>query len=112
MKSTLRVVLSTLTCFLCLSWVASAPAAAQVYTIKDLGTLPGETNSVAYNLNDAGQVVGQSGLYGFLWSGGTMSELILPNGVLSVAQGISPGGAVVGSSHALNNPTHAFLYTA
>jgi len=111
MKSRMRHILFTLSCLLALTWGASAPTHAQVYTIKDLGALPGETSAIAYNINDAGQVVGQSGLYGFLWSNGTMTELILPGGALSIAQGISPGGAVVGSSHALNEHTHAFLYS-
>ncbi len=110
MQSRIRTVLFTVVSFICFHFALSVPTYAQVYGIKDLGVLPGQTNSIAYNLNDAGQVVGQSGLYGFLWSGGTMTELILPGGSLSLAQGISPGGAVVGDSHTLNTPTHAFLY--
>jgi probable HAF family extracellular repeat protein len=111
MKSQMRKILFTLTSCLTLALSAFTPTQAQVYAITDLGALPGETSSMAYNLNDSGQVVGQSGLYGFLWNNGTMTELILPGGVLSVAQGISPGGAVVGASHPLNDHTHAFMYS-
>lgn len=53
-----------------------------IYKLTDLGTLPGFSNSVAYGLNDRGQVVGET-----------------YNGAVDPSAGPSAG------------PTHAFLYS-
>ncbi len=42
---------------------------------RDLGTLPGETTSLANAINARGQVVGVSGSRAFLWHDGTMMDL-------------------------------------
>src|SRR5690242_3243356 len=47
--------------FLTLTLISSAQA-APLYTLHDLGTLPGETFSVAWGINASGQVVGGSGV--------------------------------------------------
>jgi probable HAF family extracellular repeat protein len=79
--------------------------------MQDLGTPPGYTNSVAYGINDSGQVVGESytsgGWHAFLYEDGQMQDLgTLPGGTYSVAYGINDSGQVVGSSGG-----HAFLYS-
>lgn len=47
--------------------VVSTDARAQPYTAIDLGVLPGQTSSVATDINDRFQVVGYSGDQAFLW---------------------------------------------
>lgn len=43
--------------------------------MRDLGVLPGESDSEATAINEAGQIVGVSGNRGFLWEDGVMSEI-------------------------------------
>src|SRR5437016_1749395 len=83
--------------------------------ITDLGTLPGDTQSIAYGINNADQVVGYSAnstnvYHAFLWQNGTMTDLgTLPGGLGSVAYGINDAGQIIGFS--LIGPTpHAFLW--
>jgi probable HAF family extracellular repeat protein len=69
-------------------------------TIQDLGTLGG-SSSIAYCINNAGQVVGEadtaSGACAFLYSSGTMTPL----SVLSGASAINDSGQIAGwSGHA------------
>jgi probable HAF family extracellular repeat protein len=104
--TTLSMLLSSI--YLILS--AAAPTYAQVYAIQDLGTLPQGSDCYAYNLNDAGQVVGSSGSNGFLWTNGQMTSLSLPGGTISFAMGINTQGAVVGESYMSNNIPRAFEY--
>jgi probable HAF family extracellular repeat protein len=71
--------------------------------LRDIGTLPGDTASEAFGINNAGTVVGYSsgptGARAFVWSGGTMQNLgTLPGGDFSKAFGISDNGLIVGSS--------------
>src|SRR4051794_27690828 len=79
------------------------PATAQVYTITDLGTLPGTDKSTALGINAAGQVVGTSHMSGhyhpFLWDGGAMSSLSAGEGF---AQAVNAAGqiALSGFGHA------------
>jgi probable HAF family extracellular repeat protein len=58
----------------------SAPAASSQFTITDLGTLPGGTNSYALSINNLGQVVGHSNTgqnlgteIAFFWDGSMLS---------------------------------------
>jgi probable HAF family extracellular repeat protein len=44
-------------------------------TFTDLGTLPGGTSSIAYDVNDGGQIVGSSSNIGFVWQVGVMTDL-------------------------------------
>ena len=89
------------------------------YTIKDLGTLDGGHYSQAYDINDAGQVVGTSvgdstGSFphAFLYSDGLMKDLgTLEGGSASEAFGINDAGQVVGETRLSNNSLHAFLYS-
>ncbi|MHC4082592.1 MAG: DUF3466 family protein [Planctomycetota bacterium] len=70
--------------------------------LTDLGTLGG-SSSLAYGINDVGQVVGYSWveqqLRGFLWEDGQMIGLDpLPGDVATQAFGVNDAGDVVGSS--------------
>ena len=61
--------------------------------VINLGGLPGSASSVAEGINDAGQVVGQSGGYAIEWSGGKIIKL-----GPGAAFGINNVGQVVGES--------------
>jgi probable HAF family extracellular repeat protein len=74
---------------------------------KDLGTLPGDLNSLAYGVNDQGQVVGQSmdangNTRAFIWQDGVMTDLntLIPHGstTLAYAGDINDKGEVTGGS--------------
>ena len=76
----------------------------------DLGNLGGSTNNIALDINDRGQIVGNSDLYGnmvthsFLWQNGTMSDLgTLPGDVDSFTGGINNRGQVVGGNSDFRN---------
>ncbi len=65
--------------------------------MTDLGTLGG-SNSLAYGVNLAGQVVGYSETaageqHAFLWTKGVMTDLGLLGGSYGIAWGITPAGA-------------------
>lgn len=104
-----------------LIFLAALPATAHgvIYSVQDLGDLPGGTDgSSAMDINDLGQVVGYSrtgtGYRAFLWtSGGGMQNLgDLPGGEdYSYAFAINDLGQVVGYSPAATG-THAFLWTS
>jgi probable HAF family extracellular repeat protein len=95
------------------------PAAAQSYTVTDLGTLGG-TWAIANTVNDAGQVVGSSTntggyIHAYVWTPGKgMQDL----GVLRIADdgsfgyGINSVGEVVGDSYGSVSGEAAFLWTA
>jgi probable HAF family extracellular repeat protein len=85
--------------------------------MKDLGTLPGDTNSSARDINSSGQVVGMSwdangtAPHAFLYENGQMKDLgTLPGGTSSSALGINDSGHVVGWSDTASDESHAFLY--
>ncbi len=90
-------------------FLADTLQAAPRYTYQDLGVLPGDTFSLAYGINNLGQVVGTSTYvppppanptaHAFLWSQGTMQDLgSLPDQTYTQAYGINNLGQVVGSS--------------
>lgn len=76
--------------------------------VIDLGTLPDGTTSSAIDINDAGNIVGNSETltgetHAFFLSGGTMSDIgILPGGDTSRANGINDLNQVVGQANLLN----------
>jgi probable HAF family extracellular repeat protein len=90
------------------------------YQITDLGTLPGGTQSLAYGINNSGQVVGDSTFAGspfshaFLWdaTNGMQDLGTLPGDSGSRAQGINDFGQVVGISYTDFSAPHAFLWDA
>jgi probable HAF family extracellular repeat protein len=89
-------------------------------SVQDLGTLDGLKASIAYGVNDSGQVVGRSMQfydgYGdfstgrpFLWADGTMHEF-LPGGTLGSARRINTAGHVVGRAALAGSEQQAFVY--
>jgi probable HAF family extracellular repeat protein len=81
--------------------------------VIDLGNLGGTAFNIAFDINNRGQVVGQSNLPGeilhhaFLWQNGTMTDLgSLPNLPTSVAGGINNRGQVVGFSQDASGDDH------
>jgi len=85
-------------------------SAGTLYRITGLGMLPGDTSSIAYGINDRGQVVGASRdaggnntLAGFLWDNGTMIDLGLYEGHSGIRPwDINNVGKI--SGRALNGP--------
>lgn len=80
----------------------------------DLGTLGGPS-SVAYALNELGQVVGSADLpsgsaRAFLWQQGVMQDLGTLGGDYSVAYDVNESGQVVGTSSLASGARHAFLW--
>ncbi|MCK4341913.1 MAG: hypothetical protein KAY37_09350 [Phycisphaerae bacterium] len=70
--------------------------------LTDLGTLPDATSSTAYDINYAGQIVGESGGHAFIWepelaASQDIAMFPLPTGEnMSVAHGLNNVGQVVG----------------
>lgn len=90
-------------------------------TVTDLGNLGGTGQgfgNLALNLNNQGQVVGQSDLAGdasfhaFRWTkaSGMVDLGTLPGDVNSVALGINDGGAIVGLSLDANFNPHPYVW--
>lgn len=91
-------------------------AAAQSYTVTDLGLLSGDATSEGRALSPAGQVVGDDeyNLQGFVWTPG-QGMLGLPHlkgGRYSVGMGINATGLIAGYAtyNEIEN-THAVLWT-
>ena len=88
------------------------------YLVTDLGTLGGPF-SVAFAINNAGQVAGQAYLadghwHGFLYTDGQMADLgALAPGANSTATAINDAGQVAGRGFTDSQSTawHAFLYS-
>ena len=84
-------------------------------SIIDLGTLPGDTTSMAEGINNLGQVVGDSSDDGvddsaFLYNDGVMTNLgTLPGDTDSYAYGINDSGEIVGAL--TGSGSDAFLYS-
>lgn len=108
-------------CFLIAAFVAgyALPAAAQVQVqITDLGTLGGRV-STAYDINNAGQIVGYSTLrtpgtdmdtgHAFLWENSVLKDLGAMEGDWSIAWGMNNTGQIVGASVTALRESVAFL---
>lgn len=105
-------------CILAVGISAPAWAVGPQYVVTDLGTLGGST-SYAFDINDAGQVVGDAYTAGnatqhaFLYSNGTMTDLGTLGGAYSAAIGINNAGQVAGWADTAGTAaaSHAFLYS-
>lgn len=92
--------------------------AVPLYQLVDLGVLPGYDSSVAYAINDHGDLVGDSYLastggetgHAFKYSRDHMMDLGTLGGVSSVAWAINKSGIVVGRAGASNGTARAFRY--
>jgi probable HAF family extracellular repeat protein len=96
------------------------------YKVQALGVPPGSTvepNSIPYDINDFGHVVGEASISGssegmnaiahaFLYENGQMRDLgTLPGGTSSAALGINISGQIVGyGTYGSSSFNHAFLY--
>jgi probable HAF family extracellular repeat protein len=101
-----------------LTLAAANSGLAALYSVKDLGALvnlSGRTDSMAYGINNLGQVVAANvtgGAYrAFLYSG-AWTNLGTLGGGESLAYGISDAGQVIGRSITAAGQTHAFVWTA
>ena len=96
--------------------VPSTPICTAAARRRDLGTLPGGTNSTAYGINNSGQVVGTADTStgasdGFLYSGGTMHDIGTFGGDLTWVNGINSSGQIVGWSYTSAGRQDAFVYS-
>ncbi len=91
--------------------------------LQDLGTLPGGQASIAYALNNSGEVTGisydsfgpgvaQNVNHAFLYANGQMQDLGTLGGYISIGKGINDAGQIVGASSYMtgNDTVDAFLY--
>ncbi|MGB9368466.1 MAG: FG-GAP-like repeat-containing protein [Xanthobacteraceae bacterium] len=70
----------------------------------------GPVDTIPHGLNDAVQVVGQSGSHGFLYNNGNFSLLDDPHGSSTVAYDINNAGVIVGYYYDSASGTHGFAY--
>src|SRR6266480_579986 len=99
----------------------ATPAFAQTYTITDLGTLGRNSigsYSIAYCINDSGQVAGESSAPSaqmsdpaFLYSNGQLINLGTLGGEYGNGRGINTAGDIAGYSTLANGSYRAFLYS-
>jgi len=68
------------------------------YVVTDLGTLSAIQSAQAYNINEAGHVVGYAASHPFLWQDGVMTDLTTVAGNRGQALAINNVGQIAGSS--------------
>jgi probable HAF family extracellular repeat protein len=102
-----------------LGLVVTKPVAADTpYVVEDLGALPGDSSSVAWGINQAGDVVGWStgpaGTRAFVYTdaGGMVALPGLADRPRAIARDINDEGVVVGSANAGSTDIgHAVMWT-
>jgi probable HAF family extracellular repeat protein len=106
-STSLRLVLAVTVVLLGLAYGTTRPALAQAgYVVEDLGALAGDSSSVAWAINEKGDVVGWSmgpnGTRAFVFTDATGMDALpgLPNRPRSVARDINDAGVIVGSANA------------
>src|SRR5262245_6594282 len=103
-----------LVCAWLLIGVATLAHAQPLYTIRDLGVLPGTTSCSAWAISDTGTIVGQcmgAQERAFTWENGVMTALgKLPKGNYSEAHAVDGRGAVVGEADTGDFRPHPTLY--
>jgi probable HAF family extracellular repeat protein len=87
----------------------------------DLGALTSSSRSFAFDINDAGDVVGlsetggtlfsQRVVHAVLWSGGAIVDLGTLGGSFGCARALNEAGLVVGASSTTDGPVRAFLWS-
>jgi probable HAF family extracellular repeat protein len=108
--------------------IVAEKSSAAMYSVTDLGSLPGDNYSYAEGINDSGQIVGYSyvnggpsapngrpvpseGVYhAFLYTNDQMTDLGTLGGTQSIAYGIDNAGQIVGAAFNSAQNSHAFLY--
>ena len=74
--------------------------------------VPGEVDTVATSINDAGQIVGYFGFtHGFLDTGGNFIQIDVPGASSTAAFGINDAGQIVGIFQEIIFASHSFLDT-
>lgn len=100
------ILLACLSAALAMPWAARA---APLYTV----TVVAGADSVAYDVNNHGEVVGYmpsgAGYHAFLYSGSALTDIGTLGGAGSFAYSLNDSGTVVGD-YALEDGNHAFTY--
>jgi probable HAF family extracellular repeat protein len=106
-SASVRVVWLAVVLWLGLGLVSTRTALAQAgYVVQDLGTLPGDTSSVAWAINERGDVVGWSagpnGRRAFVYTdaNGMVALPGLPGRPFALARDINESGVIVGTADA------------
>src|SRR5438132_1289828 len=89
------------------AWLSPAKGASFTFTTIDV---PGALETLAYGINDAGQIVGKSLGQGFLKDGANFITFNVPGAGTTQAYGINNAGQVVGVFHD-GSTYHGFLTT-
>jgi probable HAF family extracellular repeat protein len=94
-------------------------------SLRDLGTVPGTINSDAWAINSRGQVVGWSynlppdfvnpvttphNSHAFVWDGGVMTDLALPDGMKNSFAGAVNDSGVIAGNAADGSTLHALVW--
>lgn len=98
---------------ICAGTPAMAEPAVAHWSVTDLGTLGGSGGSVAYAINNLGQVTGGASPvtgveHAFLYSGGALADI--GGGLVASGRGLNDAGMVTGIADGLNGYPNAFLY--
>jgi probable HAF family extracellular repeat protein len=106
MRNTQKFLSAALVAMLLLASVGQAAAATSYYIVQDLGALPGDSSSIAWGINQRGDVVGwsngPSGTRAFVFTdtGGMVALPGLPDKPRTIARRINDAGDIVGTANA------------